>query len=142
MKKPLSTLGDSRTVAARVLERMEHRARGNEKFWIAFAEFLTEYDTLGHLEVIPQAEMNPSLVYYLPHHGVIRESSEATKFQVVFNGSQKASLGISLNECLHVGPKLLPDLVDVMLRWRKHAVVFSPDMEKMYRQVLASPVRP
>lgn len=92
------------------------------------------------MEMVASAEEKPSLVYYLPHHGVIRESSKTTKFRVVFNGSQKSSNGVSLNDCLHVGSKLLPDLIDVITRWRTHAIVFSADMEKMFRQILLHPL--
>ena len=77
--------------------------------------------------------------YYLPHHGVLRESSTSTKLRVVFNGSQKTSSRSSLNETLHPGPKLQQDLVDVISRWRLYAYAFSCDVEKMYRQILVHP---
>ncbi|XP_076294565.1 uncharacterized protein LOC143215848 [Lasioglossum baleicum] len=73
--------------------------------------------------------------YYLPHHGVWRESSSTTKLRVVFNGSSKTTTGISLNDILHSGPNLLPEIPDLLLRWRCHAIVFAADMENMYRQI-------
>jgi len=77
--------------------------------------------------------------YHLPHHGVLREASSTTKLRVVFNGSQKSSSGATLNDKLHTGPKLQQDLIDVLLRWRRHAYVFTSDIEKMYRQILVHP---
>jgi len=76
--------------------------------------------------------------YYLPHHGVLRNST-STRLRVVFNGSNLTSTGASLNESLHVGPKLHQDLCDIILRWRLHAYVFYADITKMYRQILVHP---
>ena len=103
------------------------------------SDFLTEYEGLNHIELVLRSTEDPSLVYYLPHHGVIRQSRSTTKLRVVFNESQKTTLGISLNENLHTGPTLLLELFDVILRWRRHKVVFSAGMEKMYGQVLLHP---
>ena len=33
------------------------------------------------------------------------------------------------------GPNLLPEIFDILLRWRLHSVVFSADIENMYRQI-------
>ncbi|XP_018309970.1 uncharacterized protein [Mycetomoellerius zeteki] len=54
--------------------------------------------------------------FFLPHHDVIKDSSSTTKLRVVFNGSQKTNLGISLNDCLHIGPKLQTELTDIIIR--------------------------
>nr|XP_022908092.1 uncharacterized protein LOC111419507 [Onthophagus taurus] len=35
----------------------------------------------------------------------------------------------------HLGPKLQSELVDVILRWRRHPVAFACDLEKMYCQI-------
>lgn len=134
-----STFGDSRSAALRVLNRMEQRFARDDGFAKAYADFLTEYEALGHLELATSKGRESPLVYYLPHHGVIQESSETTKLRVVFNGSLKTSLGISLNNHLFVGPSLLPDLFVIMLWWWMHAVVLSADMEKTFRQILVHP---
>ena len=39
-------------------------------------------------------------VFYLPTHGVIKESSSTTKLHIVFGGSAVSSNGRSLNEIL------------------------------------------
>ncbi|XP_043591687.1 uncharacterized protein LOC122571690 [Bombus pyrosoma] len=36
--------------------------------------------------------------YFLPHHGVIKESSQTTKLRVVFDGSAPTTTGVSLND--------------------------------------------
>ncbi|KMQ82160.1 gag-pol polyprotein precursor, partial [Lasius niger] len=99
---------------------------------------MAEYERLGHMQKATnfRSDLYP---VYLPHHGVLRESSSTTKLRVVFNGSSRTNTGVSLNECLHAGPKLQQDLDAVLLRWRTHAFVFAADIEKMYRQILIHP---
>jgi hypothetical protein len=77
-------------------------------------------------------------VYYLSHHGMVKESSDTTKLRVVFDGSASSTTGVSLNNTLHTGPKL-QDLVSILLRFRSHQYVLTGDIEKMYRQILVRP---
>ncbi|XP_076301718.1 uncharacterized protein LOC143219726 [Lasioglossum baleicum] len=95
---------------------------------------LDEYLELNHMELATGIREN-SIKYYLPHHGVFRESSTTTKLRVVFNGSSKTTTGISLNDILHSGPNLLPEIPDLLLRWRCYPIVFAADMKKMYWQI-------
>ncbi|XP_044005465.1 uncharacterized protein LOC122850372 [Aphidius gifuensis] len=74
-------------------------------------------------------------ICYLPHHGVKKESSSTTELRVVFNGSQLIDKNKSLNDLLYDGPCLLNNLSDVITRWRRYKIVFSADVEKMYRQI-------
>jgi len=53
-----------------------------------------------------------SSVFYLPHHGILRQSS---KLRVVFNGSSPSNSGVSMNDILHAGIKLQTNIVDVLL---------------------------
>ncbi|XP_011864190.1 PREDICTED: uncharacterized protein LOC105560050, partial [Vollenhovia emeryi] len=73
---------------------------------------------------------------YIPHHGVYRENSTTTRLRVVFNASSVTSNGTSLNDFLHVGPKLQTDITSVILQWRRYKYVYSADIAKMYRQIL------
>ncbi|XP_063985393.1 uncharacterized protein LOC135166763 [Diachasmimorpha longicaudata] len=81
----------------------------------------------------------PATNYYLPHHGVLREDSLTTKLRVVFNGSNKTSTGISLNDILHAGGKLQVDAMDVLTWLRRHRLVFGTDIVKMFRQINVHP---
>ncbi|XP_076298327.1 uncharacterized protein LOC143217672 [Lasioglossum baleicum] len=130
-------LGDSRRIALRTLESLNGRFRRSAEFHAAYTEFLKAYETLGHMAAAQHPI--PSNGYYLPHHGVLREASATTKLRVVFNGSMPSSNGKSINDFLLRGPNLLPNLADVLLRWRRHAFVFSADIEKLYRQILVHP---
>ena len=90
----------------------------------------------GHLEPVPARELTkkPHECFYLPLHCVIKDSS-TTKLRVVFDGSAKTAGGPSLNDVLLVGPKLQPDLFDLVIRFRCFPVALSADIKKMYRQI-------
>ena len=78
-------------------------------------------------------------IVYLPHHLVLKESSATTKIRVVFNASSLTSNNTSLNTHLHVGPRILNDLVSIILNWRSPRFVYMADIEKMFRQILVDP---
>ena len=51
---------------------------------------LQEYITLNYAEQVPQSELDkPIEVYYLPVHGVFKDSSSTTKVRAVFNASSR-----------------------------------------------------
>ena len=129
-------LGASRPGAARMLETLQRKFRKDPAFYRLYSDFITEYESLGHMK---EVKSSSGCAFFLPHHGVLRESSTTTKLRVVFNGSHKTSSGTSLNDNLLPGPKLQQDLVDVLLRWRLPTFVFCSDIEKMYRQIAVHP---
>ncbi|XP_076660916.1 uncharacterized protein LOC143364466, partial [Halictus rubicundus] len=98
---------------------------------------IQEYLDLGHMSELPQEQQSPE-GYYLPHHGVVKVTSDTTKLRVVFDGSATTNSGIALNDALHTGPKIQDDLLHILLRFRIHRYVLTGDIEKMYRQFLLS----
>ena len=98
---------------------------------------MNEYLTMGHMtEVIHN---NESECFYLPHHFVLKDNSSTTKLRVVFDGSAKTSLGLSLNNCLMVGPTVQHDLFSLLLKFRYKQVAIKADIAKMYRQFVVHP---
>ena len=53
--------------------------------------------------------------------------------------SREGKSGISLNDCLHVGPPLTPLLVDILLRFRENKIGIISDIEKAFLNVEVSP---
>ena len=95
---------------------------------------MQEFLDLGHMETIPPNRVNDEDCFYLTHHPVWKEDG-SRKLRVVFNGSQKDSKGLSLNDCLFTGPNLLADLSAVIANWRFFQFVFSADIIKMFRKI-------
>ena len=92
------------------------------------------------MERVLEEELDDSAqIVYLPHHPVLRESSSTTKLRVVFNASSLTSNNTFLNTHLHVGPRILNDLVSFILNWRSSRFVYMADIEKMFRQILVDP---
>jgi len=136
----LPDLSSTRYAAARSLASMERRFARDERFKGMYQEFMQQYEKLNHMSLaVSPNPKSKERSCYLPHHGVLRESSVTTKLRVVFNGSQKIASGESLNQYLMTGENLLPALTDVMLQWRVHRYVLAADIEKMYRQILIHP---
>ncbi|KAF0721510.1 Integrase catalytic domain-containing protein [Aphis craccivora] len=99
-----------------------------------YVNFMNEYASLGHMSKIDDP-ISDAPYYYLPHHAVIKETSQTTKVRVVFDASAKTSKGNSLNDVLAQGPAIQSELFDIVLRFRCHKIVITADIEKMFRQV-------
>lgn len=97
---------------------------------------MTEYENLGHMQKAPASSVSSDVHYYLPHRGVSKPDSQTTKLRVVFNGSSPISSGLSVNDIMHTGPKLLFVITDVLIWIRQHRFIFATDITKMYRQVM------
>lgn len=129
-------LGNSSKTATNQLRRLEQRFERQPILAARYRDFMREYESLDHMRI---ATNDISNGYFIPHHGVVRESSRATKLRVVFNASAPLSNGKSLNDYLHIGSKLQDDLIDIVMRWRKHRIALTADIEKMFRQILIHP---
>lgn len=136
LKDNKDQLGMSKELATKRFYSIEKRLNKEPETKALYSNFIKEYLTLGHMEKIDSSNQ---FAFFLPHHPVIKESSETTKLRVVFDGSLKSSTGISLNDIQHVGPTIQSDLFSILIRFRKHAFVVTADIEKMYRQILIHP---
>jgi len=93
---------------------------------------------LEHAEEVPDRQKDlPN--YYLPVHGVFKQSSTTTKMRPVFDVSALTSSGASLNDTLYQRPNLYPLLSDILLKFRNHTIGFSADISKMFREVKLHP---
>jgi len=127
---PPSTFQGCRQMAVSRFERLERKLAQDQPLYLAYKQFMLEYETLGHMSLA----QSPG-AYFIPHHAVHKMVGEEIKLRVVFDASARPSCGTSLNEALFVGPKLQQDIVDILLRFRCHRVVFTADICKMYRQI-------
>lgn len=134
-KPPPLEIGLSKFRAEQVLNTVVRKLHDKPELNKEYREFLAEYEKLGHMRPTPILRTPSCQVVYLPHHGVLRESSSTTHLRVVFNASSVTSNGTSLNDHLHSGPKLQTDITSVLLKWRQHKYVYSSDIAKMYRQI-------
>lgn len=137
--EPLPDLAGTLRSASRLIKHMENKFARDSSFHTLYSEFMQQYEKLGHMTRILSGDVPASRICYLPHHGVIRETSTTTKLRVVFNGSSALPSGVTFNQHLRVGPNLLPALADILLQWRRHRYVLVADIEKMYWQIEVHP---
>ncbi|XP_069968952.1 uncharacterized protein [Bactrocera oleae] len=119
-------LGESYTTALRRFNAQERRLAKSPQLKAHYVEFMSDYESLGHMSVVK----NPTLSkphYYIPHHCVLKPTSTTTKLRVVFDASCQTTSQKSLNDIQMVGP---------LIRFRFHMFALTADIVKMYRQVL------
>lgn len=136
LKDNVTELGNTYENAKRRFLHLEQKMQKNIAFAKMYREFMHEYEDLNHMTRLAETDVSAETIhFYLPHHGVLKESSETTKLRVVFDASAKGTTGISLNDVACVGPTIQEDLISIILRFRIHNYVIKADIAKMYRQV-------
>ena len=102
---------------------------------------MREYDSTikaqlerGIIEAV--AENGPKLaeVHYLPHHAVVRRDKSTTKLRIVYDASARSE-ALSLNDCLHKGPKFNQLILDLLLQFRSYKVALTADIEKVFLMI-------
>ncbi|XGW27378.1 hypothetical protein V3C99_007742 [Haemonchus contortus] len=74
-------------------------------------------------------------VHYIPHQAVLTPHKTTTKLRIVFDASAHYRGCPSLNDVLHRGPVILPQLYGVLLRFRIGEIAIISDVEKAFLQV-------
>ncbi|KAF2903423.1 hypothetical protein ILUMI_02763 [Ignelater luminosus] len=129
-KKLVQRLGDLRQNAFSRIYSLERKLKKHPQLQQNFTAFMAEYERLGLMLLVGENE-EFSVLYYLPHDGVVREESVTTKLCVVFDGSTQSDLGYSLNNLQFVGPTIQNDLLVIILRFRQDNYVVSADIAKL-----------
>lgn len=128
-------LGQSRDIALARFRKLEYRLERDTSLKRDYHACLQEYLELNQMELCDPPSKDDTSHYYIPHHCVVKESSETTKLRVVFDAACKTTNGKSLNDLLLTGPKLHSDIVDILLNFRVHNIVFTADIKHMYRNI-------
>lgn len=134
MSEQLTEFSNSKQVAIRRFQNLERKLQIDDMLGRAYRDFMLEYENLGHMSVAS----SPG-AYFIPHHPVFKRSPASGKIRVVFDASVMSGSEQSLNQCLHVGPKLQQDIIDILLRFHFYKHAFTTDVCKMYRQILVLP---
>nr|CAI5857725.1 unnamed protein product [Callosobruchus analis] len=135
-KEPISRLGDSKQVALKRLYSLENKFAKDPQLKQAYCDFMSTYEKAGYMVLVPNPEIDTTVSYYLPHHGVPKKDSTTTPLRVVFDGSSPSDTNVSLNQLQYVGPQdVQSDLYSILLRFRSHNIVISGDISKMFLQI-------
>ncbi|GFS59680.1 uncharacterized protein TNIN_409831 [Trichonephila inaurata madagascariensis] len=94
---------------------------------------------LSCIPTLPQIVMADACLYfpgfYLPHHAVIRSDKTTSRIRIVFDGSEHEDGHSSLNQSLYTGPNLHPNILELLLRFRKGPVAFTADVKSAFLQI-------
>lgn len=133
-KDSVDNLGDSKRLALNRLFSLERKFAKNDELRQQYCEYMADYEKSGYMTRVSEVRDN-EVAFFLPHHGVLKESSTTTKLRVVYDGSARSDNGVSINDLQHVGPRIQEDLMSILLRFRQNKVAFCADIAKMYLQV-------
>lgn len=135
-KNTETNLDSNFEIAKNRLKYLNKRLENNPNLKKEYSKVFEEYEELDIIEKVPETEIRKNeSVFYLPHHAVVKENNESTKVRPVFDGSVKNKGSVSLNEVLDCGPSLLPQLIDLLLRFRYHTIPFTGDITKAFLQL-------
>ena len=101
---------------------------------IKYDSVIKEQLELGVVVPVGNDESGANRMHYMPHHVVVRQDKATTKLRVVYDASAK-SVGLSLNDCLFVGPSLNMKIFDILLRFRMYPIIIVTDIEKAFLMV-------
>lgn len=141
-------MGNSRDIAISRLFQTERRFARDAKYRRRYIDGIGQLmkngimraasSPVNHHSII---QANGEVLYscsYLPHHGVVKESSTTTKLRTVFDASCKSGNGKSLNDTILIGSTIQATLFTLLLRWRTYPIVIKADIAQMYVQVLVN----
>jgi len=101
---------------------------------LVYHDHMLDYIKKEQVEIAPYEEGRED-EFYLPHHAVKKEKRGEAKWRIVFDGSSHEDHAPSLNDVLEMGPKLLPEVLGTLLRFRLYPVGIIGDIGQAFLQL-------
>jgi hypothetical protein len=137
-KEDPKTLPNNYEIAFSRLQTVERQLQKDSGRRERYEDVIEDYVKKGYVTKVNANVREKNGVWYLPHFCISKPEKETTKTRIVFDASSKFR-DISLNDCIHAGPKLQRDLVEILLRFRKSPVALACDVAEMYLQIELAP---
>ena len=110
----------NKVLAIKRADNLKNRQGKNSSLESGYSAVLQDLEEKGIVyEVLVEELTSERPVLYLPHRPVVREASTTTKVRSVFDASVKGLNSVSLNDCIETDPNLIPNLIEIMLRFRR-----------------------
>lgn len=130
----IQKLVDSCKGALRILYSLRVRLLDSQmKLRQQCKEFISEYKQSEHMIAVQSNVLSEN--FHLPHHAVVKVTSNATKVRIVFDVWARSTNGVFLNDALLVGPIIQDDIFEVVARFRLHDYVLTTDIKKIFQQI-------
>lgn len=124
---------DLEQIAQKRFLSLEKKLQSTVQIKQNYQNCMCKYEILGHMTQVNENVNDSQMIYYLPRRNKGRCTT--TKLKVVFDASSRTDTGLLLNDTLKVGPTIQRDLFSIIISFRRHNIVFTADIEKIYRQV-------
>ena len=109
-------LSSNYSIAVSRLKRQLNKLQRNPDILSEYDNIIQEHEKAGIIEKVVDLEPSGSSPHYLPHRTVVRQDAGTTKVCIVYDASCKDKPGgVSLNDCLHVGPSMTPMILIYLL---------------------------
>ena len=129
------SLLNNENIARKRLSVLNYKFEKNPDLKAEYDKVLMGYEKDNIIVEVPHSEIeSPYPTYYMPHRPVIKNSI-SSKVRPVFDASAAGPNGVSLNNCLDSGPSLIPDLVEILLRFRRWNIALTADITKAFLQI-------
>ena len=99
-----------------------------------YHQAIQKYLDMGYASKVKDEDVGGHNEFYLPHHGVFKNSLTKKKLRVVFDSAAPLK-GKCLNDTLITGPNLMNDLPTVLIRFREGAIAVTADIEAMFSRI-------
>ncbi|XGW10144.1 hypothetical protein V3C99_011987 [Haemonchus contortus] len=135
-KENHETLPSNKAIALRRLHSVLKMLESQPDLLDGYQEIMKEQADKGIIEEIPNDQpLNGMILHYIPHQPVVTPQKDTTKLRIVFDASSHFKGCPSLNDILHQGPLILPEIYAMLLRFRVAPYVVTSDVEKAFLQV-------
>ena len=93
---------------------------------------------LGYVRIVPDAERDDPLAHYITHFPVLNDKKDEPR--PVFNCAAKSGEPRkSINDAIHPGPKLMNDLLTIIIRHRRFKISLMGDIKHMFLRISLAP---
>ncbi|GFT47040.1 integrase catalytic domain-containing protein [Trichonephila clavipes] len=128
-------LQNNKTVARKRFEGLVRRFKCDHELFCEYKDVIDDYVREGIVERTSCDSLLDSQGFYLPHHAVIRRNKTTSHIRIVFDGSAHENGQSSLNQSLYTGPNLHPNILELLLCFRKSPVAFTADVKSAFLQI-------
>ncbi|GFV29821.1 integrase catalytic domain-containing protein [Trichonephila clavipes] len=128
-------LQNNKTVARKRFEGLVRRFKCDHELFCEYKDVIDDYVRESIFERTSCDSLLDSQGFYLPHHAVIRSDKTTSPIRIVFDGSAHENGQSSLNQSLYTGPNLHPNILELLLCFRKSPVAFTADVKSAFLQI-------
>ncbi|GFU42597.1 integrase catalytic domain-containing protein [Nephila pilipes] len=129
------SLDNNYEIAHERFSKLCHKFKNDQSLYTEYKNVIDSYVEQNIVERVPNSNVVGGAEFYLPYRAVIRHDRVSSKLRIVFDASSHKRGKFSLNDSLHIGPNLYPDLFELLLSFRKHPIAFTVDIKQAFLNV-------